>query len=98
LIKSESKEGAWFNGHGPKDICLRPQPPADRKQARFSAILTEKTIEQFHKVGIRDIEKHFSGKTVRVTGRVSRIHFDGYGTPTEVEIVIDDLSQLEVVN
>jgi hypothetical protein len=99
LVKSDDKKVAgWVNGHGPDDICLRPQAPTDRKQARFLAILAEKAIKQFNKVGIQDIEKHFSGKIVRVTGRITRQDYRGYGTPQEVEIVIDDSSQLEVVN
>ena len=99
LVKSDDKNVAgWVNGHGPEDICLRPQAPTDRKQTRFLAILTEKAIKQFNKVGIQDIEKHFSEKIVRVTGRITRQDYRGYGTPLEVEIVIDDASQLEVVN
>jgi hypothetical protein len=99
LVKSDDKKVAgWVNGHGPGDICLRPQAPTDRKQARFLAILTEKAIKQFNKVGIQDIAKHFSGKIVRVTGRITRIDYDGLATPSEIELVIDDLSQLEVVN
>ena len=44
-----------------------------------------------------DMEKHFKGKTVRVTGSIVRWDYDGYGTPSQVEIVVNDLSQLEVV-
>lgn len=99
LIKSDDKKDAgWLSGHGPADICLRPQNPADRKQARFSAILTEKTIKQFNRAGVQDIEKHFTGKTIRVTGRTKKIDYRGYRTPLEVEIVIDDLSRIEVAN
>ena len=65
-------------------------------QARFLAILTPNAITQLNKAGIRDIEKHFSGKTVRVTGPIVKQDYRGRGTPLEVEIVIDDLSQLEV--
>ena len=98
LIKSDDKKDAgWVSGHGPADICLRPENPADRK-ARFSAILTEKNIKQFNKSGVQDMEKHFAGKTVRVTGRTKKISYRGYGTPMEVEIVIDELSRIEVVN
>jgi len=43
------------------------------------------------------MENHFKGKTVRVTGPISRHDYSGYGSPPEVEIMIDDLSQLEVV-
>ena len=97
-IKTDDKKDAgWLKGHSPGDICLRPQNPTDKKQARFSAILTEKTIKQLKRVDIQDIEKHFRGKTVRVTGQTSRLVYDGFGTPSEVEIVIDDLSQIEVV-
>lgn len=99
LVKSDGtkKDAGWIHGHSPKYICLRPQSPTGRQQARFLAILTENTIKQFTKVGIEDIEKHFSGKTVRVTGRTSRQDYRGRGTPLEVEIVIDDVRQLEVV-
>jgi hypothetical protein len=65
-------------------------------RARFLAILTPNAITQLNKAGIRDIEKHFSGKTVRVTGPIVKQDHRGRGTPLEVEIVIDDLSQLEV--
>jgi len=60
------------------------------------ATLTAKAITQLDKAGITDFEKHFKGKTVRVTGPISMGDYDGWGTPPEVEIVIDDLSQLEV--
>jgi hypothetical protein len=100
LVKSpdDERNSGWVNGHSPDDVCLRPQPPTDRTKARFLAILTAKTIKQLNRDGIQDVDKHFGGKTVRVTGRISRADYDGYGTPLEVEIVIDDLSQLEVVN
>lgn len=94
---SDKKDVAWSFGHGPDDVCLRPQLPKEKVQALFCAILTKKTISQFNKAGFPDIEKHFKGKTVRVTGAIARHEYSGYGTPPEVEIVIDDLSQLEVV-
>lgn len=61
------------------------------------AILTEKAIKQLNKAGINDLEKHFIGKTVRVSGLLARRDYDGEGSIPEVEVVLDDLSQLEVV-
>jgi len=55
-------------------------------------------IGQLNKAGIKDIEKHFKTKTVRVTGTISKHEYRGKGTPSEVEIVIDDLSRLKVVD
>jgi hypothetical protein len=96
LIKSEAKTEGWATGHGPDDWCLRPGYPKDMARARFLAILTPNAITQLNRAGIRDIEKHFSGKTVRVTGPIVKQDYRGRGTPLEVEIVIDDVSQLEV--
>jgi RNA polymerase sigma factor (sigma-70 family) len=96
LIKSETKTEGWATGHGPDDWCLRPGYRKDMAHARFLAILTPNAIAQLNKAGIRDIEKHFSGKTVRVTGPIVKQDYRGRGTPLEVEIVIDDLSRLEV--
>src|SRR5262249_35081645 len=70
----------------------------DNKQAKALAVLTEKTFKQFKKDGIKDIEKHFSGKTVRVTGQISKREYRGYGTPLQVELFVSHPSQLEVVN
>lgn len=97
LIKSEAKQEGWIAGHGPDDRCLCPEHPKDKMKARFLAALTPNAIAQLNKVGILDIEKHFGGKTVRVTGSIVRWDYDGYGTPPQVEIVVNDLSQLEVV-
>jgi hypothetical protein len=98
LIKSEAKQEGWATGHGPDDRCLHPDYPKDKVQARFLSILTPNAISQLNEAGIRDIEKHFSGKTVRVTGPIVKQDYRGRGTPLEVEIVVNDLSQLEVVN
>jgi hypothetical protein len=96
---SGEKDADWVHGHSPNDVCLGTVVAADdpRRKTRFVAILTEKAIKQFNTVGITDLEKHFNGKTVRVTGPISRHAYDGEGSPDEVEIVLDDMSQLEVV-
>ena len=100
------KDAGWVHGHSPDDVCLgtlvpsspiKAEGPLSRNHTRFVATLTAKAIKQLNKAGINDIEKHFKGKTVRVTGPISRHDYRGFGTPPEVEIVIDDLSQLEVV-
>jgi len=51
-----------------------------------------------NKAGIKDIEKHFQGKTIRVRGAIAWCAYDGFGTPPEVEVVVDDLSHLEVLD
>ena len=100
LVKAVPKEGGseWEKGHGPGDVGLRAKTPADRKQARFLALLTANAISQLNKAGIKDIEKHFQGRTIRVRGAISWCAYDGLGTPPEVEVVVDDLSHLEVID
>jgi len=104
---SSEKDAAWVHGHSPDDVCLGilvplapvvADDPLNRNQTRFVATLTGKVIGQLNKAGIKDIEKHFKTKTVRVTGTISRREFDGLGTPSEVEMVVDDLTRLEVVD
>jgi hypothetical protein len=103
LVKTDAKKDAgWVHGHSPDDVCLgtlvKAEDPLSRNHTRIVATLTAKAIKQLNKAGINDFEKHFKGKTVRVTGPISWSAYDGLGTAPEVEIVIDDLSQLEVVN
>ena len=100
LVKAAAKEGGseWEKGHGPGDVALRAKNPADRKQARFLAVLTANAISQLNKEGIKDIERHFKGKTIRATGAISWCAYDGYGTPPEVEVLVNDLSHLEVID
>jgi RNA polymerase sigma factor (sigma-70 family) len=108
LVKAagDKKDAGWDHGHSPDDVCLgtlvpsspiKGEDPLGRKHTRFVATLTAKAVTQLNKAGVNDFEKHFKGTTVRVTGPISRSDYDGWGTPPEVEIVIDDLSQLEVV-
>ena len=107
LVKTDGKKDAdWAPGHSPADVCLgtlvpslpiKAGDPLGRNHTRFVATLTAKAIKQLNKAGINDLEKHFKGKTVRVTGPISIGHYDGFGTPPEVEIMIDDLNQFEVV-
>jgi hypothetical protein len=107
LVKaSGDKDAGWAHGHSPADVCLGALVPSlpvktenslRRNHTRFVATLTATAITQLNKAGVNDIEKHFNGKTVRVTGPISRNDYRGYGTPPEVEVVIDDLSQLDVM-
>jgi hypothetical protein len=57
----------------------------------FSARLTGRVTYQIERLGI-DPAKHFSGKVVRVTGRVQQIE-----SARTFQIVVDDLNQFEVV-
>ncbi len=100
LVKAAAKEGGseWEKGHGPGDVALRAKNPADRKQARFLAVLTANAISQLNKESIKDIEKHFKGKTIRVTGAISWCAYDGYGTPPEVEVLVDEPSHLDFID
>ncbi len=54
-------------------------------------------FKQFNKADIDDLEKHFKGKIVRVIGLLARHDYRGKGSIPEVEIVLDDMSQIEVV-
>jgi WD40 repeat protein len=91
LVKTgDKKDAGWVHGHSPDDVCLgtlvpsspiKAEDPLSRNHTRFVAILTGKAIKQLNKVGINDLEKHFKGKTVRVTGPISRHAYDGYGSP-----------------
>ena len=99
LVKTDGgKDAGWVTGHGPDDMRLRPKAPKQKVNADFEAILTEKAIEQLNRAGITDVAKHFQSKTVRVTGEISWGHYDGLGTPPVAEVVVNDLSQLEVVD
>lgn len=103
LVKTDGgKDAGWATGHGPDDMCLRPKAflkaPEERVKVRFEAILTEKAITQLKRAGVTDVGKHFQSKTVRVTGQTSWSAYDGFGTPDVVEVIVNDLSQLEVVD
>ena len=100
----DKKDAGWVHGHSPDDVCLgmlvypmKAGEPGNSNHTRVVAILTTKAIKQFNKAGIDDMEKHFKGATVRVTGPISKQDYRGKGSAPEVEIVIDDLSQIEVV-
>ena len=60
--------------------------------------MTADAIGQLNQAGIRDIEKHFRGRTIRVRGAISWCAYDGFGTPPEVEVVVEELSQLDVID
>ncbi len=91
------KDAVWEKGRGPEDVGLRSRTPLDGVQVRFGAVLTADVIRRLNRAGVTDIEKHFRGKTVRVTGTISKHDHNIYGRTVEVEIVVDDLDQLEVV-
>lgn len=98
-VKSDVRDDApWLVGHGPGDIALGPQPPADWRMEQFWAILTAKAVEQLNKDGVHDFGRYFSGKTIRVAGRVEKRHYvssDPLAQP-KYDLIVDDLSQLEM--
>lgn len=108
LVKaSGGKDAAWVHGHSPDDVCLGilvpkspvvADDPLKRDHIRFVATLTGKVIGQLQKAGIKDLEKHYQGRSIQVTGEISRHEYDGLRTPSEVEIVIDDLGQLAIMD
>ncbi len=99
LVKmAGGEDAAWDIGHGPDDLRLRPKAPQEKKTAVFEAILTDHAIKQLKRAGITDVAKHLKSKTVRVTGKILWAHYSGYGTPPVAEVVINDLSQFEVVD
>ncbi|QVL34026.1 sigma-70 family RNA polymerase sigma factor [Telmatocola sphagniphila] len=97
LFNQARDEAVFEKGRGLEDVGLRSKAPIDGIMQRFGAVLTAKAVRQFNRAGIQNIEKHFEGKTIRVTGSISKHDDNIYGHLVEYEIVIDDLNQLEVV-
>jgi len=91
------KDAVWVKGHGPDDVRLLAPPPADGAQVRLAAILTADVVKRLNRAGITDLEKHFKGKTIRITGTLSKCDHNLYGTPAKVDILIDDINKLEVI-
>jgi RNA polymerase sigma factor (sigma-70 family) len=100
LVKTDGgKDAGWKTGHGPDDVSLRPLPLNWKgRRAIFEAILTDRAIKQLNLEKIADVAKHCKSKTVRVTGQFSWSRYSGYRTPPVLEVVVDDMSQLEVVD
>jgi RNA polymerase sigma factor (sigma-70 family) len=93
------KDSPYIVGHGPDDICLHPQPPRKFEEKQFTAILTSKIVKQLQLVGIKDVGKHFMGKTIRISGRINQHHYSGDDPPIEphYDLIIEDVSQIETV-
>ncbi len=102
-IKAKADGNEWAAGHAPGDVRLRPdggrpdaRPVFEHKE--FAVVLTARVRGQLERAGVRDFEKHFAGKAVRVTGPVafSRLVSD-VGDTLLYDLVVNDVSQLEAV-
>jgi hypothetical protein len=94
------KDSPWAIGHSPDDLSLHPQPPKKFQEKQFTAILTPNVVKQLNGVGIRDVGKHFVGRTIRISGRIRQQNYSGDEPPIEThyDLVIEDVSQFETVD
>jgi|GEM_PF-1875446 len=99
IKQSTAKDSPWVIGHGPDDVSLLPQPPKRFEEQQFSVILTSQVVGQLKRIGIKDVGKHFEGKTVRVSGRIHQHNYSGDDPPVvpHYDLVIEDVSQIEAV-
>jgi RNA polymerase sigma factor (sigma-70 family) len=104
-VKLGPKYDSWVCGHAPGDLALLPLGVSNYGQKHFfCAILTANAIGQLKRLGIQDVRKHFEGKTLRVSGAIATFPFSWIQSnkiPTDndfYELIIDDISQCEVVN
>jgi RNA polymerase sigma factor (sigma-70 family) len=90
--QSPAKDSPWVVGHGPEDVSLLPHPPKKFEEEQFSAILTSKVVDQMKRIGIKDVGKHFEGKTVRVSGRIRQHNYSGDDPPVtpHYDLVIEE--------
>jgi hypothetical protein len=90
--QSPAKDSPWVVGHGPEDVSLLPHPPKKFEEEQFSAILTSKVVDQMKRLGIKDVGKHFEGKTVRVSGRIRQHNYSGDDPPVtpHYDLVIEE--------
>jgi RNA polymerase sigma factor (sigma-70 family) len=97
--QSPDKDAPWVIGHSPEDLSLLPQPPKKFHEEQFSATLTSKVVDQLRRIGVKDVGKHFDGKTIRITGRIRQHNYSGDDPPVgpHYHLVIEDVSQIEAV-
>jgi RNA polymerase sigma factor (sigma-70 family) len=98
--QSPEKDSQWVIGHGPDDVSLLPQPPKKFEEEQFSAILTSQVVEQLKRIGIKEVGKHFDGKTIRISGQIRQHNYSGDDPPVapHYDLVIEDVSQFEAVD
>ena len=82
-----------------KAIALDFRATRDDKQNQFVVVLSEKAQAQLKRVGVHDLDRHFRGKRVRVTGPVTGEVFTGLNqTGTYFCLHVDDIGQFEQVD
>jgi RNA polymerase sigma factor (sigma-70 family) len=94
------KDSPWAIGHSPDDLSLLPPSPKKFQEKQFTAILTPTVVKQLNRVGIQDVDKHFMGKTIRISGRINQHNYSGDDPWIEphYDLVIEDVSQFETVD
>jgi hypothetical protein len=81
------------------NVTLDFRATRDEKQDQFIVVLSEKAQAQLKRVGIHDLDRHFRGKRVRVTGPVSSEWVTGLdATGTYYFLQVDDIRQFEQVD
>jgi hypothetical protein len=95
LIKAGQQAAPWLVGHSPADIVLDSRPePQNYKEDQFIVILSENAQQQLKRVGIHDFSKHFLGKSVQVTGRVSSHSYASLSmTGVHYELLVEEIRQ-----
>ncbi len=82
-----------------KAVALDYRATRDDKQNQFVVVLSEKAQAQLKRVGVHDLDRHFRGKRVRVTGPVTGEVFTGLNqTGTYFCLHVDDIGQFEQVD
>ena len=94
-IKVGQEAASWLEGHGPPDVVLDFRPESQNyKEDQFIVILSEKAQHQLKRIGIHDFSKHFLGKSVQVTGRVSSHSYTSLSmTGVHYELLVEDIRQ-----
>jgi RNA polymerase sigma factor (sigma-70 family) len=99
IRKGPEHDADWVVGHGRDDLALHPQGRLDHTRDQFAVLLTAKAMQQLTRLGIKDVGKHLQGRSIRVTGPITSFLpiTDEPICGRQFEIVVTDLSQLEVV-
>jgi hypothetical protein len=95
-----TSDSGWIPGHAPGDISLHSVERVNFTQTQFALQMTTRALKQLKRLGIHAPEKHFHGKTIRVTGQItgSMPLLANVVCGVHYELVIDDVSQIEAVD
>jgi hypothetical protein len=84
------------HGHAKSELHLDFRSlPADFAQDQFLVVLTQEAINQLNKLGVENIEQHFLGKEIEVTGRVTSTMYTARGMRGDhFHLIVDNLLQI----